>query len=449
MKLFRTSTFQLTILYAVILSVSTLVVSAFLYWATIGFLQRQTDSTIEVEITGLREQYRQRGLNGLSRAIGDRIRRGEDPEALYLFANRQLQPLAGNMNDWPDLVSRDDGWYSFTNAADGREVPARGRVLSLPESLVLLVAREISDLDRLLSLAGTALAWGIGLVIALSLAGGAFLSSQVLKRVESINDTTQRIITGDLSQRVEERGSGDEFDQLAANLNRMLDRIEHLMSGIRHVGDSIAHDLRTPLTRLRHSLEETAASDDVGAMRERVENAIADADKMLATFAALLRIARIESGSYSIRKERVSLPHIVSDALELYGVVADEKGVKIEFDAPAAPDVQGDRDLIFQLVTNLLDNAIKYTPNGGHVYLSVQQKPTGVAFVLEDSGPGIPEAELGRVTRRFYRVDGSRQRPGSGLGLSLVKAVADLHHAELTLDNLDNGLRVEVVFPTR
>ena len=286
MKLLRTSTFQLTILYAVILAVSTIAVAAFLYWATIGFLQRQTDSTIEVEITGLREQYGLRGLNGLSRAIGERIRRGDDPEALYLFADRQLRPLAGNMDEWPDLVNRDDGWYSFTNRIDGRAVPARARVLALPEGLVLLVGRDISDLARLLGLAAAALAWGAGLVTALSLAGGIFMSNRALKRVESINDTTRGIITGDLSQRVETRGSGDEFDQLAINLNRMLDQIGKLMGGVQHVGDSIAHDLRTPLTRLRHSLEETAASKDLNSMREQVQSAIDDADRLLATFSS-------------------------------------------------------------------------------------------------------------------------------------------------------------------
>ena len=204
MNLFRTTTFQLTVLYALMLAVSTVAVGIFLYWATIGFLQRQTDSTIEVEIAGLREQYRLVGLNGLSRAIGNRIRSGDDPEALYLFADRQLRPLAGNVAEWPDLVSRADGWYSFSNDIDGQSVPARARVLALPEGLGLLVGRDISDLDRLLKLVGTALAWGAGLVIALSLAGGAFMSSQVLRRVESINATTRSIITGDLSQRLNE-----------------------------------------------------------------------------------------------------------------------------------------------------------------------------------------------------------------------------------------------------
>jgi len=447
MNVYRTSTFQLTVLYAVMLAVSTVAIAVFLYWSTIGFLQRQTDSTIEVEITGLREQYGLRGLNGLNRAIAERIRSGNDPEALYLFADRQLRPLAGNMRAWPELGGRDDGWYSFVNNTDGRAVPARARVLALPEGLVLLVGRDISDLDHLLTLGGTGLAWGAGLVIVLSLIGGLFMSSQVLKRVENINETTRKIVTGDFSQRVETRGTQDEFDQLADNLNRMLDQIEQLMGGIRHVGDSIAHDLRTPLTRLRHSLEEASAGIDRDSMRQQIASAIEDADRLLSTFSALLRIARIESGGYKIQSETVSINKLVEDAIELYEVVADKQNIDVALDLASVADIHGDRDLIFQLVANLIDNALKYTPSGGKLTVSaINQGPT-VLLSIRDTGCGIPEADIDKVTRRFYRVDGSRKEPGSGLGLSLVQAVADLHGAILTFTNERPGMRVDIAFP--
>ena len=371
MNLFRTSTFQLTVLYTLMLAFSMLIVGAFLYWSTIGFLQRQTDSTIEVEITGLREQHRSLGLKGLSTVIGERIRRGDDPEAIYLFADRQLRPLAGNMQKWPDLVSRADGWYSFTNQINGKTVPARARVLALPEGLFLLVGRDITDLDALLRLVATALGWGTGLMIALSLAGGAFMSSRALGRVEDINETTRSIMTGDLSQRVVTRGTGDEFDQLAGNLNRMLDQIESLMCSIRHAGDSIAHDLRTPLTRIRYSLEEAAGGDDPGQTRERVQAASEDVDRLLETFSALLRIARIESGSYVVRRESVSLSELAQDALDLYDVVADERSIEITHELKCETKIPGDRDLIFQLLSNLLDNAHKYTPKNGSIHVAV------------------------------------------------------------------------------
>ena len=448
MKLWRTSTFQLTVLYAVILTISTIIVGYALYWGTIGFLQRQTDATIEVEITGLREQYRRGGLNGLARVIRDRIRSGDDPDAIYLFADRQLNPLAGNMNAWPELMSRADGWHSFTNTINGRSVPARARVLALPEGLVLLVGRDISDLDRLIKRTVNTLAWGTGLTIALALLGGLFMSSQVLRRVESINETTRRIITGDLSQRIRTRETRDEFDQLAGNVNHMLDQIEQLMGDVRHVGDAIAHDLRTPLTRLRHSLEEAAASNDVEEMRDKVTLATEDADRLLGTFSALLRIARLESGSYKMRKEGIELATLVDDAVALYEVVAADKNIDVELSVQKRCAVEGDRDLIFQALVNLIDNAIKYTPSGGRIAVSVRCDDAQVRLAVEDSGPGIPDADLDNVLKRFYRVDDSRRAPGGGLGLSLAKAVADIHGAEILLENRAPGLCVEVVFPT-
>lgn len=446
MRLLRTSTFQITVLYAVMLTISTAAVALFLYWSTIGFLQRQTDQTIEVEIAGLRDTYRSQGLNGLTRVIGERIRVGGDAEALYLFADSRLRPLAGNLDNWPELVSTEDGWYSFLLQSDEKRTNARARVLQLREGLVLLVGRDISDLDRLLSLAGSALIWGSGLAIALAMAGGIFMSRRVLKRVENVNETTRSIISGDFTRRVSTRGTRDEFDQLAENLNQMLDRIENLMGDLRHVGDNIAHDLRTPLTRLRHALESTSTSHNADEMRDGIESAIEDADRLLSTFSALLRIARLESGGYRPRKGPLRLSDLVDDALELYSVVAEERGIQISTQLDTDTEFTGDRDLVFQLVVNLLDNAIKYTPDDGSVSIAVGRNGQDVMFVVTDSGPGIPEDQLDKVTRRFYRVGTSRQRPGSGLGLSLVQAVADHHGAKLRLSNAAQGLIVEVVF---
>ena len=447
MRLFRTSTFQLTVLYAVMLAISTAAVAMFLYWSTIGFLQRQTDRAIEIEITGLGDTYRIQGLNGLTRVIGDRIRGGADAGAFYLFADGRLRPLAGNLDAWPELVSTEDGWYSFTVQQDKERLNARARVVGLREGLVLLVGRDISDLNRLLGLAGGALLWSAALVIALAMAGGVFLSRRVLRRIEGVNEITRSIVGGDFSQRIESRGTQDEFDQLAGNLNHMLDRIEQLMSDLRHAGDSIAHDLRTPLTRLRHSLESAMQIEDAGELRESVGESIVDVDRLLATFSALLRIARLESGGYRLRREPLILAELVSDALELYDVVAEEKRIAIDTELDADAIVAGDRDLVFQLIANLLDNAIKYTPDDGDIRIKVSRTTVKAQLDVIDNGPGVPEEELDRVTRRFYRVDGSRSQPGSGLGLSLVQAVAAHHDAELVLANANPGLKVSVAFP--
>jgi signal transduction histidine kinase len=429
------------------LAVSTAAVAMFLYWSTIGFLQRQTDQAIEIEIAGLRETYRSQGLNGLSRVIGDRIRSGDDPEAIYLFADRKLRPLAGNLEAWPLLVATEEGWYSFELESDGQRTTARARVLQLRQDLVLLVGRDISDLNRLLKLAGGALFWSAGLVIAFALAGGVFMSRRLLGRIEGINDTTRSIMSGDFSQRVATRGTGDEYDKLAENLNIMLERIEALMSDMRHGGDSIAHDLRTPLTRLRQALEATAATDDINEMRSGISAAVGDTDRLLSTFAALLRIARLESGGIRIRNEPLNLSHVVRDALELYSVAAEERHIEIETQLAAEANIPGDRDLIFQMVVNLLDNAIKFTPENGGIMVRVGKNNDEVSLSVEDSGSGIPADHLDKVTHRFYRVDSSRQHAGSGLGLSLVRAIAEQHGAELRLTNQQQGLRAEVLFP--
>jgi signal transduction histidine kinase len=449
MKLLRTSTFQITVLYAVMLAISTAAVTLFLYWSTLGFLQRQADQGIDIEIAGLRETYRSQGLNGLSRVIRDRIRVGDDPEAIYLFADSRLTPLAGNLEAWPLLVATEEGWYSFQLEANGQRTSARARVLQLRNDLVLLVGRDISDLSRLLTLAGGALFWSAGLVIALGMAGGVFMSRRVLGRIENINETTKGIISGDFSQRVDSRGTRDEYDQLADNLNQMLERIETLMNDMRHVGDSIAHDLRTPLTRLRQTLEATATSNDVEQIRDKITVAVADTDRLLATFSALLRISRLESGGIKIRNDRIELPNVVGDALELYSVMAEERDISISTELEAGANITGDRDLIFQLIVNLLDNAIKYTPANGTIAVSVANGPENVVLSVADTGPGIPEDQLDKVTHRFYRIDSSRGEDGSGLGLSLVRAVAAHHGAELQLTNLPKGLKVNVIFARR
>ena len=429
------------------LALSTFAVAIFLYWATIGFLQRQTDTTIEVEITGLREQYLARGLHGLSRIIGKRIRLGSDPDALYLFADRRLRPLAGNMPAWPELVSRDDGWYSFSHRRQNTDVAARARVLALPEGLLLLVGRDISDLDRLLDTGFKAFAWSGGLVLALSLLGGVLMSGAVVRRVDTINATTRQIIGGDLTHRVPVRGTQDEFDQLATIINRMLEQIEDLMGGMRHVGDSIAHDLRTPLTRLHQSLAEALEVQDVAAMRVRIQAAIEDADGLLNTFSALLRIARIESGAYSKPRGSLVLGPLIADVIDLYSAVAEQRNITLDQALQSDELIVGDRDLVFQLLVNLLDNAINNTPDGGRIEIAVAAASGTVDLIVADTGHGIPVYEHERITRRFYQLDTGGERSGSGLGLALVRAIVDLHAGTLSFADNHPGLRARVAFP--
>jgi signal transduction histidine kinase len=284
----------------------------------------------------------------------------------------------------------------------------------------------------------------VAITAMLAFAGAVMMSRSTAKRLETINATSRRIMRGDLSQRIPTRGTHDEFDQLAANLNGMLDRIQQLMDGVRHVSDNIAHDLKTPLTRLRNRLEQLA--NDRHADCEEAELALADADAMLATFNALLRIARIEAGARREAFTTVPLRSVVEDAAELYEALAEERGQSLQVSIEAEPSIQGDRDLLFQALTNLLDNAIKYTPQGGRLDIALRRARSGAEIRVTDSGPGIPGKDHARVLERFVRLEDSRSTPGNGLGLSLVAAVAKLHNAEVRFEEASPGLVVSLVF---
>jgi signal transduction histidine kinase len=450
-SLLHTSTFRLALVYMVLFAGSVLILLGFIYWSTVAYMSEQTDATIRAEITGLSEQYRQRGLSGLEKTISERMERDPDGSSVYLFAYPNRSPLAGNLSAWPDATPAVDGWLDFEfqdPRAGGRVFQARARAFVLQDGLNLLVGRDTRELKATQSLITRALLWGIAITLALALLGGVIMSRGMLRRVELINHTSRNIMAGDLSQRIPIRGSGDELDQLASNLNSMINEIERLMDGIRHVSDNIAHDLRTPLTRLRNGLEQLQIDLEEGSPhREQVEQGIIDADQLLATFAALLRIARIEAGGHTSKFKTVDLATLVQDAAELYEALAEEKCLRFSMQIEASISLHGDRDLIFQALTNLLDNAIKYTPEGGDVLLELNRSENTADIAVSDTGAGIADTERDKVGQRFYRLESSRSTPGSGLGLSLVKAVAKLHHAELLLDDNAPGLKATLRLP--
>jgi signal transduction histidine kinase len=312
--------------------------------------------------------------------------------------------------------------------------------------LRLLIGRKVRALDQLTRLFDRSLFWGMGITLILALIGGLLMSQNVRNRVNAINATSRKIMAGDLSQRIATTGTGDEFDELARNLNATMDQIESLMNSIQHISDNIAHDLRTPLTRLRNRLEELGRhAEDTEA--EKINACIDDADGLLSTFTSLLSIARIESGSYEANLKTINLGQAVRDACELYQALAEEKSITLRCDAPGSNEIRGDRNLIFQALTNLLDNAIKYTPTGGTVAVSLTAEVAGHVLRVSDTGPGIPEDMREKVLQRFYRLDKSRSKPGAGLGLSLVQAIAQRHDARLILTDNAPGLCVQLVFP--
>ena len=450
-KVLKSSSFRITLFYMLMLSASVAVLLGFIYWSTAGFMDRQTDATIGAEIQGLAEQYRQRGLPGLSTVIRGRFAQDPTGAAVYLLTDQAFTPLVGNLDRWPAGLPDANGWMHFRLRDRGpnhaEEHAARGQVFRLHGDLLLLVGRDVRDLERTRHLILDALTWGLALTAALALLGGWIVSHRVLRRLEAINQTSREIMEGDLSRRIPMRGSGDDFDQLAAGLNTMLARIESLMAGVRQVSDNIAHDLRTPLTRLRTKLELLRAElgDDHPAGAAAQET-IADAEELLTTFNALLRIARIESGGRRAAFAPVDLAPLLADLAELYEPVAAERGQDLDLQAPAGAWVIGDRDLLFQALGNLVDNAVKYTPPGGRVGLALHDTEHAVIIEVTDNGPGIPAPLHTEVFRRFYRADHSRSTPGSGLGLSLVQAVIQLHGADLQLHDNAPGLRVHIQF---
>ena len=444
-RLLKSATFRLAFLYMLLFGGSVALLLGFLYWATVGVLSEQVDETIQADIKGLAEQYKQRGARGIAATIDERVRKDPGGRTVYLLTDPTRRPLVGNLSGWPTATPDDDGWIAFElldrDTADGRPHLARARRFVLQGGLNLLVGREVRELERTRHMIINAMIWGIAITLALALAGGIAMSRGTARRIEAINQTSRDIMSGDLDRRIPAGGTNDEFDQLAGNLNTMLDRIQGLMEGLRHVSDNIAHDLRTPLTRLRGRLEEL---DDralsASERSRRIDAAVAEADALLSMFNALLRITQIEAGGRRDNFAAVDLAELLNDVAELYEPVAQEKGLSFSAHCEAASSVTGDRDLLFQAVANLADNAIKYTPAGGSVTLHT----SGKSVTVSDTGPGVPEEAREDVFRRFHRLEKSRSQPGSGLGLSLVKAVAQLHGGTVRLEDNRPGLKAEL-----
>ncbi len=450
-RLVRTHAFRLAALYFAVFAASVLGVLLFVYWTSAGFVERQTEATLDAEITGLAEQYAQRGLSGLVQIVAARSAGDRGDAMLYLVTDPDGRPLVGNIAAWPAGVPARSGWLSFTveAKAKGRAAthPARGRMIIIPDGYRLLVGRDISDAAAFRDRVKATLLWAGLLALGIGLLGGAMMSRNLLRRVELVNRTSERVMAGNLSDRVPLGGSGDEFDQLAANLNRMLEQIERLMTAMREVTDDVAHDLKTPLSRLRARLELAllGPADDAGR-REAIRAAIDEADRLLATFNALLGIAEAESGAGRDRAERLDLSEVARAAAELYEPVAEEKGFALSIAAEPGVVIRGDRHLLSQALANLFDNALKYA-GGGEIRVRVRRRGGRAILDVADRGPGIPEADRETVLDRFVRLEPSRSTPGNGLGLSLVRAVARRHDGTVELGDNEPGLRVRLEFP--
>lgn len=449
-KILRTQAFRIVAIYLAIFALSAFALVAFVYWNTARVLDRETDATIEAEVTGLVEQYQRLPFSTFTDVIIGRSVRGD--QGLYLLTNNDHRVIAGNLDSWPQISAVENGLVEFSyerrigNTTRLRR--ARGQVFMLAQGFYLLVARDVDERRQLESVFQTALLWGTGLMILLGLAGGFLISRRVLARLDIINRTSGHIIEGDLSQRVPVHTRGDEFDDLAQNLNRMLDRIERLLHGIREVSDNVAHDLRSPLNRLRNRLELAAMRQPPDSETARdIDAAVQETDRLIGTFNSLLLIAEAEAGSVRESMREISLRDVIEGVAELYGPLAEEKNLHFSVEIPREGAViRGNRNLVSQALANLVDNAMKYGPGGGSVAVELENRGSKSVLMVADHGPGIPPQDRERVTQRFVRLESSRNSPGTGLGLSLVAAVARLHDATLGFEDNHPGLRATLVF---
>ena len=450
-SLIRGSTVRFALVYLALFGVSATGLLAFVYTTTVGVIGHQIDQTIEAEIGGLAEQYRQNGLVGLRRTIERRSAGSPGRRSIYLLAGPGFVPVAGNLSDWPPDGRGAGGWIDFPiQTAEGgvpRRQVARARTFLLAGGFHLLVGRDMTERAEFGDRMTGALIGALALSVLFGAAGGILMSRNLLRRIDAINRSSADILRGDLKRRMPVSGNSDEFDRLAGNLNAMLDRIVGLMGGMRTLADSIAHDLRSPIARLRSRLEVTLlGKPDVDAYRDALERSVAETDSILETFSAVLAISLAESRALRDAFEETDLAVVVADAADLYEPLTDERNQTLEVAADPGLTVLGNPSLLAQAVVNLLDNAFKYTPDGGTIALTARRGVGGSEIVVADDGPGIPPQSREQALRRFGRLDRSRHTPGAGLGLSLVAAVADLHDATLSLDDNDPGLKVVLKF---
>ena len=455
-NVWRSTTFHLGLWFMVLFSASVLIIGGFVYRQTMVFLEQQLRATIELELNQSRQYYLERGEEMFLTEIGGLAEL--DPTGIYIILDEACQALAGGYKRLDDDESildicasapDTDGWVRFEldiQRGFRAQIPewdddVYARIIPVAPNRQLLYGRMGGNIDSAREVVQSALTWGLAAMAALALLGSYLMAGIIAGRLEQINRISQDIRHGDLSRRMPQGRAGDEFDRLSGNLNRMLDQIQSLMEGVRSVSDAIAHDLRTPLARLRTRLERLRKAPR-GEVEAGVEQSIAETDGMLATFNALLSIAQLEAGSRRTDFADVDLHALMVDIADLYEPVAGDRNIDLRLERNAAVSLHGDRNLLFQAICNLVDNSVKYTPEGGRVRLELLRRGRGLRLVVSDSGPGIPAEERDRVFERFYRLDAHRDSAGNGLGLTLVAAVAKLHDSRIELRDNEPGLRV-------
>ena len=445
-RLLRTASFRLVALYVGLFLASSAVLGIAVFLTVSNALEQQTTARIETETAFLRDEFRAGGMDRLLTLVRSR---GRGASALdYLVQGLGGVHLAGEI---PANAALRPGWARLeveeAHEDGGQPESVRALVTSLGTGLLLAVGDDLSRNAEIHEATLKAFAWAVGLATVLGIGGGILLSRAFLARVDAIARTAEAIIKGDLHRRVPVRGTGDDLDRLADTLNRMLDRIGALMDSLRQVSSDVAHDLRTPLSRLRQRLEGALAhASTVGEYEAAVEGAVAEVEGLLGTFSALLRIAQVEGGSPRAGFRDVDLSGIAEAVVDAFLPDAEDGGRTLAGEIVKGMVVRGDQELLTQMLANLVENALRHTSPGTRIRVRLTPVANGMQLAVEDDGPGVPEEDRTRILRRFYRGERSRTTPGNGLGLNLVAAVAELHGAELRIEDAAPGLRVTACF---
>ncbi len=444
-RILRSASFRLPLIYAVLFMVSAGALFATVYWTATAAMQNDMAAVLRTEALQLAEIHRRSGLAGLAEQITRRMNFRTRGPIFYLLQAPNRRVMVGNLPGMPPV----NGVIDFVPQPDAAEAEAEQRPkltgygLTLSDGSFLLIAQDANRLSDMQSAIVRAFAWAGGLTLLLAIAGGAWLGSTFLRRIDAITRTSSAIMEGDLSARIPVRGTHDEIDQLVTNLNAMLGRIQQLMDGLRQVSSDIAHDLRTPLGRLRQHLEDARERAKTTAeYDEATDAAIEEADGLLETFSALLRIAQVEAGAQKSAFGELDLSELVRSIGEAYQPAAEDSRHRLQIEVEDGVKLTGDRQLLAQMISNLIENALHHTPEGTTVSVGLRRSGAGFEVEVADDGPGIPETEHGRVFDRFYRLDRSRSTAGSGLGLALVKAIAGLHGLTIRLEDRKPGLGV-------
>jgi len=443
-RVFRTSSFRLALVYAGMTGLSFIVLFGVILWSTAHFMHHQIDDSVANEIDEIVTDPQSVNLAGLASVVGGLARHSGGFH--YLLQDSAGKVIAGNMQSLDPQV----GVRELTRppgVTRSRDRSIRGKGVAV-EGGYLFVGWSAHQLREMEEMVTGSFMWGLAASVVLALVGGVFAGHRIMRKIESVSETTRDIVAGDLTRRVRVSAAGDEFDNLAGSINSMLDRIEGLMSELRQVTTDIAHDLRTPLSRLRQRLERAQRPEaDVPELREAVAGTVGELDVILGIFGALLRIAQIESGARRSGFGVVDLSELLGTVAELYRSSAEEKRQAFLLSVADNLRVGGDRELLLQLFANLVENAIKHSPPESRITLSAWQEPGRACVEIADNGPGIPAPLRGKVLQRFFRLESSRTLQGSGLGLSLAHAVVKLHEASMELSHNDPGLKVVVAMP--